>query len=328
MGLGNKLKFIKTYDSLSEIKTALDNELNDEVIIIDYSQVDPKLRYCKRDNRGGSWTILDIDGSDSPKAPATMSDLEYFLRKRDWNITERVFVLTPTTENLEQSTSDNSADGELYIYSGGLNALENTLSVIPTKIEGDIGTVSSKYLKISEEYDEASELAFLKLYDELLINKQMKTLTYFNNIFEEIETQSVNLGTYYYYNLISTRDFEKDASIIDLISLSGSKYTSVLNLNGLLKANPDFMDLEKYRSKIVVGVQYTENNKMYSKEIDFPIFTEILTGGTYLGEEYLTKVSESVTAELRDGCIRVFPESNKVTECIIGYCYLIYDGIY
>lgn len=326
LGANNKLGFIKTYDSLESIND--DTSLINGRIIIDYSQVDPKLKYLKEVDGEKVW--ITIDGSDSPINSALISDLEYQLRKRDWNITERIFTnkyssgsdksraasstttMTPTTTTVSPSIDDNDDETEdLFLYVGSKD-----LKPIPNRIEY---TSSFKdYIQISETYNEDEINSFNEIYEELIVKKQMK----------EYNSEQINLGTQNYFNIISARDLNSGTSVVDLISLTGSTYTSTLNLNQV------FSNLrldEGTNCLLVVGVQYTFDRNQYIQELSFPIIEEknsINSDQKYTGQDFISKIKDKVTVDFHDGCLRVFPESDKVTECIIGYCYINYDGLF
>lgn len=373
LGMKNRLSFIKTYDNIEDINN--DSSLKPGSIIIDASQSDPKLKYLKEEImlRDGMREIsrvwITIDGSDSPISSSRMSDLESQLRKRDWNITERIFTDSvkknneinssssktttsspittslPTTttplpsfstitppfssdEKIEEEEKINWDEGNLYLYVG-----DSCLAPI-YNLDNDINLEEKDprfvdHIQVSETFDDKSISDFNKLYEELIIKKQMKSLT-LNG--EEVKDNNgekiyVNLGAHYYYNLISTKDLNTGSSIIDLISLAGSQYTNILNLNQILHHILSSPNIKECR--MVIGIQFTHDLKQYSNEISFPILNE---SDSYSSMDnirrFISNIQDKVTVEFHDGCLRVFPNSEKVTECIIGYCYLNYEGLF
>lgn len=356
LGTKNRLSFIKTYDNVEDINN--DSSLKPGSIIIDASQSDPKLKYLKEEimlrdgKRDISRVWITIDGSDSPISPSRMSDLESQLRKRDWNITERIFTnsvkknneinssnpgtttSSPITTSLptgfppsfekDEEEEKNWDEGDLYLYVGN-SELDPIYNI-------DKDFFIDDYIQVSETFDDKSISEFNKLYEELIIKKQMKSLTLNGeNVIDNNGTRIyVNLGAHYYYNLISTKDLNTGSSIIDLISLAGSQYTNILNLNQILHHILSNSNIKE--CQLVVGIEFTYDLKQYSNEISFPILEE---GGSYSTEEdnnsfrrFISNIQDKVIIEFHDGCLRIFPNSERVTECIIGYCYLNYEGLF
>ena len=114
-----------------------------------------------------------------------------------------------------------------------------------------------------------------------------------------------NIGEY--GRLVSTRDILRGTSEICLLCPKDGSYTNIINLNSI-QGKP---------VQIRVGVAYSKGKTVYSKDT-------VLTGDPD-GDNYVTSGSSDFKLEYSDGCLRVFPDSSEVTECVISYCYLTYE---
>lgn len=114
-----------------------------------------------------------------------------------------------------------------------------------------------------------------------------------------------NLGEY--RKFISSRDILGNKSEVCLGNPKSGVYTSIVNLNSQLNNNTPVL--------IKLGVSYSKGSEIYSKDLVVP------------PEDMTTTGNQDFTLEYADGCLRVFPESPEVTECIISYCYLMYEHL-
>jgi hypothetical protein len=114
-----------------------------------------------------------------------------------------------------------------------------------------------------------------------------------------------NIGEY--GRLVSARDILRGTSEICLLCPKDGSYTNIVNLNSI-QGNP---------TQIRVGVAYSKGTVLYSKDT-------VLTGDPD-NSNYVTSGPSDFKLEYSDGCLRVFPDSPEVTECVISYCYLTYE---
>lgn len=158
-------------------------------------------------------------------------------------------------------------------------------------------------------YMETNEM-FEKLYMNLI---NMETLKY----------KEIDLENEYFNYLISTRNLIEKSSVIDLYSYSENSmnYTSTLNLNELLQRNSETQLIEDADFLIKIGIAYTKSGKRMTNNFLFNPFSSNMEW-----EEFTHSMGD-VTLEFRDGCIRLFPNSHEVTECIIHYCYAVYEEL-
>ena len=49
--------------------------------------------------------------------------------------------------------------------------------------------------------------------------------------------------------------------------------------------------------------------------------------GKLIFNNFQSIINDDVTVEVKKGCIRLFPESIDITECIIYHCYVIYEKL-
>ena len=216
------LGIIPVYDTEDFLNTKYNFDLNETIsaceedIIINNSQDEAIIQY-KKITDDGYFIWERVDGSDSPIRPARMSDLDNFLRENDWNIGMGRKIVKQI---------DNEDSPRLYLYS------EETYGDEILKVDDiDQQTMSPKYSVISDSYISSYNTAikatvdlFNSHYENLMNIKPM------NYIYDQSNESSVNLGSIYYYNLISSRNLESGSTIIDLLSLNDSNYTNILNL--------------------------------------------------------------------------------------------------
>ena len=307
-----KLGIIPVFDSDSYLKT-LNYDGNpyaivEENIVIDNSQDIPML-YYRDDNNRGRW--VRIDGEDSPIRSARTSDLEYFLRQSDWNLSPRMAVKTITEQESEKNeVNDNNQIPILYISS----EKRKSEPIISINDELDDFYVVSDYFNTKETVD-----LFNSHYEILMNTKPM------NYVYNSESNESVNLGSIYYYNLISSRNLDNGSTIIDLLSLNDSNYTSTLNLNNLINLNISENQKIKGKSLLTVGIEYTVLGKRYTKELMLTPFKLSSDKSNVESLDFVSNILEYVSIDYHDFCLRVFPISVDVTECIISYCSFTYD---
>ena len=114
-----------------------------------------------------------------------------------------------------------------------------------------------------------------------------------------------NIGEY--GHLVSARDILRGTSEICLLCPKDGSYTNIINLNSV-QGNP---------TQIRVGVAYSKGTVLYSKDT--------VLAGDPDNLNYVTSGPSDFKLEYSDGCLRVFPDSPEVTECVISYCYLTYE---
>ena len=134
------------------------------------------------------------------------------------------------------------------------------------------------------------------------------------------DTNEIDFGTDYYKYLVSTRDLIDKSTTVDIFSYSenSTDYGSTLNLNQYF-TNPG-------NYSIKLGVMYVKSGVRVTESFLFEPFTRT-DEEKYEYNNFLVPVNKDVTIEVKNGCIRVFPDKKEVTECIIHYCHLIYEKL-
>ena len=274
-----------------------------EDIIIDNSQLYPILKYRQIDSITHKESWIPIDGSDSPNRPAKMSDLDFILRKKDWMIgLGRKYVLSidETTPTLCIFPSEK--------YSESIVSL---IDSIKTNTE-------SLFIVSDHDYTDAAWKNFEDKYEKLMKDDDMYYTTE--------NGENVNLGASYYTNLISLRDVDKSSAVIDLLALSDSNYTNIINLSNIIlqyeKENP-----LNNSYLITFGIDYTISGKIYSKEVSLVPVEEVDgdEGKEIKSSDLIIKISDDITLDYHNYCARVISSSSTVGECILSYCYMVYE---
>lgn len=317
--LTDKLGFIPVTEGLVS-KESIEKDIGK--IIIDYSQNKPVICYSKLTGDGEKVWVR-VDGSDSPHSNAKMSDLDYQLHQRDWNIGGRIYTNLESESNGDNSTANSEGgDKREKLF---LSKKYNNLEYIPTidsLCENNSGILISDHDYYEDNLSSQSRLEFCSLYEEL-INVKMKELIYEDN---QSSGGIIDLSTRHYYDLVSLRDVEKGTSTIDLISLGGSSYTNIINLNDIIELDHN----EKYvncNCNLILGVEYTVRGNTFTKECSFSPY-KVDNGELKRSDDLIIRLSDYITIDYHNYCIRVFPETSEVTECIISYCYISYDGLF
>lgn len=299
--------FIPTYNTEDFLKnrttTSEEHPYLGEDIIIDNSQLSPILKYKQTDptTRKDSW--IPIDGSDSPNRPAKMSDLDFILRKKDWTIgLGRKYILS-----IEEGYPT-LCMFPLEEYSESIVSLNDSI------------IINNESLFIVSDHDVADNTLndFEEKYEILMKEDDM------NYTLESGE--NVNLGASHYTNLISLHDIDKGSAIIDLLALSDSNYTNIINLSNIISQYED-KNFLKNSYLITFGIDYTIEGKIYSKEVSLVPIEEVEDeqGKKIKSSDLVINVSDDITLDYHNFCARVISSSSTVSECILSYCYMVYE---
>lgn len=132
---------------------------------------------------------------------------------------------------------------------------------------------------------------------------------YINLYNKYIMVKEDNIGEY--SRLISTRDILGNHSEVCLLCPKDGSYTNIVNINSAMMTSASESPVQ-----LRVGIAYSKGPRFYSRDVIVP------TGTT---ETYITTGQSDFTLEYSEGCLRVFPESQEVTECVISYCFLTYE---
>ena len=236
----------------------------------------------------GEWSAIDNYG-DLERA-SRFEDLYTTLYEREWGIGGRLFY-----EN------DYGEDNLYY----DISKYDSSLPILKKK--------ESMFL-ITEDKNKSRE-EFENIYTKLMKVKSMNDI------------KEIDLGNDYYRYLVSTRNLIDGSSIIDLYSYSEtpSDYGSIINLNELLQKRDELRYHEGGYS-IRLEIMYIKSGSRMSGTLMFDPFL-FDKDGKLIFNNFQSIINNDVTVEVKKGCIRLFPESIDITECIIYHCYVIYEKL-
>lgn len=193
---------------------------------------------------------------------------------------------------------------------------EDNLYYDPSKYESPLPTIRKKndMFLITEDNTKSRE-EFENIYTKLMKVKSMDDI------------KEIDLGNNYYKYLVSTRNLIDGSSIIDLYSYSEtpSDYGSIINLNELLQKKDELRYHEGGYS-IRLEIMYIKSGSRMSGTLMFDPFL-FDKDGKLIYNNFQSIINDDVTVEVKKGCVRLFPESIDITECIIYHCYVIYEKL-
>lgn len=236
----------------------------------------------------GEWSA--IDNYEDLERASRFEDLYTTLYEREWGIGGRLFY-----EN------DHGEDNLYY----DISKYDSSLPILKKK--------ESMFL-ITEDKNKSRE-EFENIYTKLMKVKSMNDI------------KEIDLGSDYYRYLVSTRNLIDGSSIIDLYSYSEtpSDYRSIINLNELLQKRDELRYHEGGYS-IRLEIMYIKSGSRMSGTLMFDPFL-FDKDGKLVFNNFQSIINDDVTVEVKKGCIRLFPESIDITECIIYHCYVIYEKL-
>ena len=236
----------------------------------------------------GEWSA--IDNYEDLERASRFEDLYTTLYEREWGIGGRLFY-----EN------DYGEDNLYY----DISKYDSSLPILKKK--------ESMFL-ITEDKNKSRE-EFENIYTKLMKVKSMDDI------------KEIDLGNNYYKYLVSTRNLIDGSSIIDLYSYSEtpSDYGSIINLNELLQKKDELRYHEGGYS-IRLEIMYIKSGSRMSGTLMFDPFL-FDKDGKLIYNNFQSIINDDVTVEVKKGCVRLFPESIDITECIIYHCYVIYEKL-
>ena len=255
---------------------------DNEKIWIDDSGESPILKYKNNEGR-----VVSITNKNTA---AKLSDLEYALRKRDWNIDKRPIVVDDD-----------------YCYRKSSKDLSPVADFTTEIVEYKSGS-NKDFIKINNEISQESKDLIDEMFRHLVKNDDIP----------KVEGDDI-------YKNGNPINFCKDLNennVINILDLDSFMYTNIVNLNKYLKDSTD-EDIIKF------GVSWTSvTNKgevlSYSKDFTLsPLEIELTDNSSKYIKPNIIIEEDDIIVEYIDGCIRAFTKSRNVKECIISYCYLI-----
>lgn len=274
-------------------------------------QEDEKEYYLTGNNRA-------LVCNDSNYRMTRISELSNKLKLRDWNVTNRRFVIP----------GEDGSEGNLRVciddYSKG-SGIINEVDENTKSIEID------KY-----ELTEKEKSQFNSYLDYLKNNK--------NNYLKEIYNlyNSMNNNEIYLYSTSkNVVDILNNSITIDVIPFNSDIYTNTVDLTELM----NYSVSPGVSTKIDLGIQYSKyetryvedpedkeklilvgNEKLYSKETTFfgPRYNK---QGELISKDYIEEIGSGIVIECVNNIIRVVSKSTDIDECIISNCTITYGKL-
>lgn len=274
-------------------------------------QEDEKEYYLTGNNRA-------LVCNDSNYRMTRISELSNKLKLRDWNVTNRRFVIP----------GEDGSEGNLRVciddYSKG-SGIINEVDENTKSIEID------KY-----ELTEKEKSQFNSYLDYLKNNK--------NNYLKEIYNlyNSMNNNEIYLYSTSkNVVDILNNSITIDVIPFNSDIYTNIVDLTELM----NYSVSPGVSTKIDLGIQYSKyetryvedpedkeklilvsNEKLYSKETTFsgPRYNK---QGELISKDYIEEIGSDIVIECVNNIIRVVSKSTDIDECIISNCTITYGKL-
>lgn len=274
-------------------------------------QEDEKEYYLTGNNRA-------LVCNDSNYRMTRISELSNKLKLRDWNVTNRRFVIP----------GEDGSEGNLRVciddYSKG-SGIINEVDENTKSIEID------KY-----ELTEKEKSQFNSYLDYLKNNK--------NNYLKEIYNlyNSMNNNEIYLYSTSkNVVDILNNSITIDVIPFNSDIYTNTVDLTELM----NYSVSPGVSTKIDLGIQYSKyetryvedpedkeklilvgNEKLYSKETTFsgPRYNK---QGELISKDYIEEIGSDIVIECVNNIIRVVSKSTGIDECIISNCTITYGKL-
>lgn len=274
-------------------------------------QEDEKEYYLTGNNRA-------LVCNDSNYRMTRISELSNKLKLRDWNVTNRRFVIP----------GEDGSEGNLRVciddYSKG-SGIINEVDENTKSIEID------KY-----ELTEKEKSQFNSYLDYLKNNK--------NNYLKEIYNlyNSMNNNEIYLYSTSkNVVDILNNSITIDVIPFNSDIYTNTVDLTELM----NYSVSPGVSTKIDLGIQYSKyetryvedpedkeklilvgNEKLYSKETTFSGH-RYNKQGELISKDYIEEIGSDIVIECVNNIIRVVPKSTDIDECIISNCTITYGKL-
>lgn len=274
-------------------------------------QEDEKEYYLTGNNRA-------LVCNDSNYRMTRISELSNKLKLRDWNVTNRRFVIP----------GEDGSEGNLRVCIGDYSKGSGIIN------EVDENTKSIEIDKY--ELTEKEKSQFNSYLDYLKNNK--------NNYLKEIYNlyNSMNNNEIYLYSTSkNVVDILNNSITIDVIPFNSDIYTNTVDLTELM----NYSVSPGVSTKIDLGIQYSKyetryvedpedkeklilvgNEKLYSKETTFsgPRYNK---QGELISKDYIEEIGSDIVIECVNNIIRVVSKSTDIDECIISNCTITYGKL-
>lgn len=177
----------------------------------------------------------------------------------------------------------------------------------------DLGTVNpaKSFEPIVNSYTKEDIERFCDLYEHLL-NTEIDDIPFQKT--DDGYAEDTDVMNENYYNFRMIRDFVSKSTTVNVLTMGNKVYTDVINLNTVRSSIVENSLEDKVFVK--VGIQYSDKDGFVTvKDL------------TFIYDENFHYSVGDIELEYSNRCIRLFPRSVNVVECIITYCYLYYERI-
>lgn len=256
--------------------------------------------------------------NDSNYRMTRISELSNKLKLRDWNVTNRRFVIP----------GKDGSEGNLRVciddYSKG--------SGIINEVDEDTRSIEIDKYELTEE-----EKTQFNSYLDYLKNNKNNYLKEIYNLYNSMNNNEI----YLYSTSKNVVDILNNSITIDVIPFNSDIYTNTVDLTELM----NYSVSPEVSTKIDLGIQYSKyetkyvedpedkeklilvgNEKLYSKETTF-------SGPRYnkqeelVSKDYIEEIGSDIVIECINNIIRVVSKSTDIDECIISNCTITYGKL-
>lgn len=256
--------------------------------------------------------------NDSNYRMTRISELSNKLKLRDWNVTNRRFVIP----------GKDGSEGNLRVciddYSKG--------SGIINEVDEDTRSIEIDKYELTEE-----EKTQFNSYLDYLKNNKNNYLKEIYNLYNSMNNNEI----YLYSTSKNVVDILNNSITIDVIPFNSDIYTNTVDLTELM----NYSVSPEVSTKIDLGIQYSKyetkyvedpedkeklilvgNEKLYSKETTFlgPRYNK---QGELVSKDYIEEIGSDIVIECINNIIRVVSKSTDIDECIISNCTITYGKL-
>lgn len=256
--------------------------------------------------------------NDSNYRMTRISELSNKLKLRDWNVTNRRFVIP----------GKDGSEGNLRVciddYSKG--------SGIINEVDEDTRSIEIDKYELTEE-----EKTQFNSYLDYLKNNKNNYLKEIYNLYNSMNNNEI----YLYSTSKNVVDILNNSITIDVIPFNSDIYTNTVDLTELI----NYSVSPGVSTKIDLGIQYSKyetkyvedpedkeklilvgNEKLYSKKTTFsgPRYNK---QGELVSKDYIEEIGSDIVIECINNIIRVVSKSTDIDECIISNCTITYGKL-
>lgn len=276
-----------------------------DTIFIGGTKEYPYLAYNKQIGQE-TGTVIVSTYKKSPFRPIHCSELYNKLKKRSWNKVDgcRFIITTPEGEKLYYRAYDSDSSDSLAQSEGPIDTLS-------TKVIGESGELSQigsnfTFEIVGEDYADSKEIS--NTYKELF--GDMATKIDEINIYNAA-TRTINITDEIY--------------CIDLISYGSDVYTDTVSLVPFISNSSK----SNITCSADITIQYSKSGNIYNHDTTLLAFSFEKEGNNEVSDKlsmdnYIEDINGDVRLEYINGTIRVFPNNENITECILSSCSIRY----